>query len=228
MRKWIILVFPTVILLGLIVADQSAKGWAESKLAERAAAYYPPGSGSSASIRSFPFIPRLLFTGEVPRVTVNLDDLKIQQVLVRQLSIRVADVRIDRDEIFRGKVHVRDVGQGQIMVTLDGPALAKAIGADVRFTSAGDVEVHERIQGVNVTAKGKLTVKKDNVITMTPTSVQGAPVPAGRFAFNYRITGVELLPCAADAKVTKDTVTLSCDVVDVPAALVQIAESRRP
>ncbi len=227
MRKWIILVFPTVILLALIVADQSAKGWAESKLAERAAAYYPPGSGSSASIRSFPFIPRLLFTGGVPRVTVNLDDLRVQQVLVRQLSIQVSDVRIDRDEVFRGRVHVRDVGQGTITVTLDGPALAKAIGADVRFTSAGDVEVHERIQGVAVKAKGKLTIK-GNVITVTPTSVQGASVPASRFALNYRIPGAELLPCdAAEAMVSKDTVVLSCNVVDIPAALVQIAQSRK-
>ncbi|HZI38863.1 MAG TPA: DUF2993 domain-containing protein [Acidimicrobiia bacterium] len=225
MRKWIFLVLPTVVLLALIVADQGAKGWAESKLAERAAAYYPPGSGSSASIRSFPFIPRLLFTGQVPRVAVNLDDLRIQPVLIRKLSIRVSDVSIDRDEIFRGRVHVRDVGQGTITVTVDGPALAKAIGADVRFTSAGDVEVHERIQGVNVKAIGKLTVK-GNAITLTPTSVQGASVPPGRFALSYRIPGKELLPCAAHAEVTKDTVTLSCDVVDVPAALVQIAQSR--
>ena len=226
MRKWIFLVLPTVVLLALIVADQGVKGWAESKLAERAAAYYPPGSGSSASIRSFPFIPRLLFTGQVPRVAVNLDDLRIQSVLIRQLSIRVSDVRIDRDEIFRGRVHVRDVGPGTITVTLDGPALAKAIGADVRFTSAGDVEVHERIQGVNVKATGKLTVK-GNAITLTPTAVQGAAVPPGRFVLSYRIPGKELLPCAAHAEVTKDTVTLACDVVDVPAALVQIAQSRQ-
>ena len=227
MRKWLILVLPTVILLGLIVADQAAKGWAESKLAERAAAYYPPGSGSSASIRSFPFIPKLIFTGEVPRVTVNLDDLKIQAVLVRQLSIRVSDVKLDRDEIFRGRVHVRDVGQGQIVVTLDGPSLAKAIGADVRFTSGGDVEVHQKIQGTDVKAKGTLTVKKGNVITITPTSVEGRSVPANRFAVNYRIPGVELLPCEATAKVSRDKLVLSCDVVDIPAALVQIAQSGR-
>jgi len=225
-RKWIILVFPTVILLGLIVADQAAKGWAESKLAERAAAYYPPGSGSSASIRSFPFIPRLLFTGEVPRVDVNLDDLRAQAVLIRRLSIGVSDVQLDRDEIFRGTVHVRDVGQGTIAVTLDGPALAKAIGADLRFTPAGDVEMRQRIQGVDVKAKGKVTVK-GNVVTVTPTSVENRSVPAGRLALTYRIPGVELLPCAADAKVTEDTVTLSCNVVDIPAALVQIAQSGR-
>jgi hypothetical protein len=225
-RKWIFLVFPTVILLALIVADQAVKGWAESKLAERAAAYYPPGSGSSASIRSFPFIPRLLVTGEVPRVAVNLDDLRVQQVLIRQLSIRVSDVKLDRDEVFRGRVHVRDVGQGTIAVTLDGPALARAMGADLRFTSAGDVEMRQRIQGEDVKAKGKLTVKGNN-ITVTPTSVEGRSVPASRFAINYRIPGVELLPCAAESKITRDTVVLSCNVVDIPAALVQIAQSGR-
>jgi DUF2993 family protein len=225
-RKWIILVFPTVILLALIVGDQAVKGWTESKLAERAAAYYPPGAGSSASIHSFPFIPRLLFTGEVPRVDVNLDDLRVQAVLIRQLSIHVADMKLDRDELFRGRVHVLDVGEGTIVATLDGPALARATGADVRFTSAGDVEVHQRIQGVNIKAKGKLTVK-GNVITVTPTSVEGQSVPAGRFAINYRIPGVELLPCQADVKVIRDAVVLSCNVVDIPAALVQVAQPGR-
>jgi hypothetical protein len=225
-RKWIFLVFPTVVLLALIVADQGAKGWAESKLAQRAATYYPPGSGSSASIHSFPFIPRLLFTGEVPRVDVNLDDLRIQAVLVRQLSIHVAHVKLDRDEMFRGRVHVSDVGEGTIVATLDGPSLAKAIGADLRFTPAGDVEVHQRIQGVDVKAKGKVTFK-GNVIMVTPTSVQGLNVPASRFAINYRIPGIELLPCQAEAKVIKDAVVLSCDVVDIPAALIQAAQTNR-
>ena len=206
------------------MADQSAKGWAESKLAERAAAYYPPGSGSSASIHSFPFIPRLLFTGEVPRVDVNLDDLRVQAVLIRQLSIHVSDVSIDRDELFRGRVHVRDVGRGTITAHAGRAVAGPGVGADVRFTSAGDVEVHERIQGVNVKAKGKLTVK-GNVITVTPTSVEGRSVPASRFALNYRIPGTRPPPCAGRREGHQDTVTLSCDVADIPAALVQIAQS---
>jgi hypothetical protein len=225
-RKWIFLVVPTVILLALIVGDQAVKGWAETKLAERAAAYYPPGSGSSASIHSFPFIPRLLFTGDVPRIDINLDDLRVQAVLIRQLSIHVSDVKLDRDELFRGRVHVLDVGEGEIVVTLDGPSLARATGADVRFTSAGDVEVHQRIRGVDVMAKGRLTVK-GNVITVTPTSVEGRSVPAGRFAINYRIPGTELLPCEAEVKIIRDAVVLACNVVDIPAALIQVAQSGR-
>lgn len=223
MRKWIFLVIPTVLLLALVVVDRAAKGWAESQLAERAAAYYPPGAGSSASIRSFPFIGRLLFLGSVPRVAVNLDDLKFQAVVVRQLSLRVSDVKLDRAELFSGKVRLTDVGEGQIEATVDGPSLAKATGFDVRF-APGQVEVHQKIQGVDVVAKGQLTVK-GNVVTVTPTSVQGLNVPLSRFAIRYKIPGIEILPCQADVTVVRNGVVLSCDISDIPAALVQAAQS---
>jgi len=224
-RKWIFLVIPTVVLLALVMVDRAAKGWAESQLADRAASYYPPGAGSSASIRSFPFIGRLLFLGSVPRVDVNLDDLKFQAVLVRRLSLRVSDVKLDRAELFSGKVHLNDVGEGDIVATVDGPSLAKATGFDVRFTP-GQVEVHQKIQGVDVIAKGQLSVK-GNLVTVTPTSVQGLAVPASRFAISYRIPGIEILPCQADVKIIRNGVTLSCHVTDIPAALVQAAQSGR-
>lgn len=225
MRKWIVLVFPTVILLAFVVADQAAKGWAESQLADRAAAYYPPGSGSSASIRSFPFLGRLLFLGSVPRADVNLDDVRFQAVLVRRLSLRVSDVKLDRAELFSGRVHLDDIGQGQITATLDGPSLAKATGFDLRF-KPGEVEVHQKIQGIDVVAKGQVTVK-GNVVTVTPTSVQGLAVPLSRFAINYKIPGIEILPCQANVKIIQNGLTLSCQVSDIPAALVQAAQSGR-
>ena len=223
MRKWIVLVIPTVILLILIVGDQAAKGWAESKLAERAAAYYPPGAGSSASIHSFPFIGRLLFSGSVPRVDVNLDDVRIQEVLIRQLSIHVSDVKLNRSDLFKGRVHLDDVGAGKLVATIDGPSLAKAAGFDLRFTP-GEVQLHEKIQGVEVTARGKVAVK-GNVVTVTPTSVEGLNVPASRFVVSYRIPGIEILPCQADVKIVQNGIVVSCNVVDVPPALVQAAQS---
>jgi LmeA-like phospholipid-binding len=224
-RKWILLVIPTVLLLALVVGDQAAKGWAESKLAERAAAYYPPGSGSSAAIHSFPFLGRLLVSGSVPRADVNLDNLRVETVLIRQLSIHVSDVKLNRSELFSGRVHLDDIGKGRIVATLDGPSLAKATGFDVRF-KPGEVEVHQKIEGVDVVAKGKVAVK-GNLVTVTPTSVQGLAVPASRFAISYRIPGIEIFPCQADVKLIQNGVVLACDVTDVPAALVQAAQSGR-
>jgi LmeA-like phospholipid-binding len=218
-----LLVVPTVILLVLIVGDQAAKGWAESKLAERAAAYYPPGSGSSASIHSFPFIGRLLISGSVPRVDVNLDDLRIQEVLIKQLSIHVTAVQLNRSDLFHGKVHLDDVGQGKIVATIDGPSLGRAAGLDLRF-APGEVTVHEKIQGVDVTAKGTVAVK-GNTVSVTPKSVQGLDVPPSRLAVSYRIPGIEILPCQADVKIIENGIVVSCNVTDIPPALVQAAQS---
>jgi len=222
-RKWIFIVIPTVVVLALIVGDQAAKGWAESQLAERAAAYYPPGSGSSASIHSFPFIGRLLVSGSVPAVDVNLDDVRVDPVLIRRLSIHVTGVKLNRSELFHGKVHLDRVSSGKIVATLDGPSLARAAGADLRF-SPGVVTVHQKISGVDVTAKGKVTVK-GNAVTVTPTSVQGLDVPPSRFALNYRIPGIEIFPCQADVKIIQDAVVLDCTVGDIPPALLQAVQS---
>src|SRR5688572_26403215 len=115
------------------MGDQAAKGWAETKLAKRAAAYYPPGAGSSASISSFPFLGRLLFLGSVPRIDVNLDDLQVAPVVIRQMSLRVSDVTLDRGDLFRGKVHLEDAGRGTIVARVDGPPWARAVGPDVRL-----------------------------------------------------------------------------------------------
>jgi len=222
-RKWILLVVPTVIVLGLIVGDRAAKGWAESQLAERAAAYYPPGAGSSASIHSFPFVGRLLVSGSVPEVDVNLDDVRVDPVLIRQLSIHATDVKLSRSDLFHGRVHLDKVGSGKIVATLDGPSLARAAGVDMRFTP-GDVTIHQKIQGVDVTAKGKVTVK-GNVVSVTPTSVQGLDVPPSRFAVTYRLPGIEIFPCEADVKVVDNGVVLACTLHDIPPALVQAAQS---
>jgi hypothetical protein len=224
-RKWIFLVIPTVILLALIMGDQAAKSWAETKLAERAAAYYPPGVGSSASISSFPFLGRLLFLGSIPRIDINLDDLQVVPVVIRRLSLRVSDVKLDRGDLFAGKVHLEDIGRGTIVATVDGPSLARAVGLDVRF-APGEVTVRQRIQGVNVVAKGTVAVK-GNLVTVTPTSVEGLAVPLSRFAISYRIPGIELLPCQADVEVVKDGLVLACEVTDIPPALVQAAQTGR-
>jgi hypothetical protein len=224
-RKWIFLVFPTVVLLALIMGDQAAKGWVETKLAERAAAYYPPGAGSSASITSFPFLGRLVFLGTVPRVNVNLDDLQVPPVMIRQMSLRVSDVKLNRSDLLNGRVHLRDVGRGTIVATVDGPSLARAVGLDVRF-APGEVTVRQRIQGVNVVAKGTVAVK-GNLVTVTPTSVEGLSLPLSRFAISYRIPGIELLPCQADVEIVKDALVLACEVTDIPPALVQAVQTGR-
>ena len=134
-------------------------------------------------------------------------------------------MKLNRNDLFHGKVHLDDVGEGKIVATVDGPSLAKAVGLDLRFTP-GEVQVHEKIQGVDVVAKGTVSVR-GNLVSVTPTSVEGLSVPASRFAISYRIPGIEILPCQADVKLIQNGLVLSCNVTDIPAALVQAAQSGR-
>lgn len=216
MRKLIVVV---VVLGALATADVAARAWAESKLAEQAAAYYPPGTRASAAIRSFPFLGRLLLDGEVPEVRVGMENLQADVVTIRHLGLRLSDVIVDRDGLFRGRVEVTDVGAGRVEAFIDGPSLARATGLDLRFRD-GEVEFHRTIGGVDVFARARVTLE-GNRLRVVPTSVQGADVPPASFTVTYDIPGVELLPCTAQVRPVLDGLMVACGVEDVPPALVR-------
>jgi hypothetical protein len=210
----------------LLVADVAARSWAESKLADQAAAYYPPSGTSSASIRSFPFLGRLLILGDVPGVSVRMEDLHADLLTVRRLELDLVDVNVDRGELFAGRVRVRDVGAGRIEALVDGSSLARAVGLDLRFAD-GEVEIHKTVRGVDVSARGRVTLE-GNRLHIVPTSVQGLGLPATAFTVTYQIPGAELLPCQAEVRPVPEGVLVACAVDDVPPALVQGAATTAP
>jgi hypothetical protein len=222
MRKWKwkrwIVVFG-VILAVLLFADQAARVWAEGKLRDRAAAYYPPSASSSASIRSFPFLGRLLASGNVPEVTLSMQDVRYGLVLVSTLTFDLHSVEIDRGELVKGHLRLLDVGQGRIEARLDGTSIGRALGVDLRFGD-GVIQLQKQVQGVKVSATAKVTFS-GNVVRVEPIKVQGAAVPAAALTLSYMIPGAQLLPCKADVRVVPGAVILSCAVSDVPAGFVQ-------
>ncbi len=214
-----------VVLLGaLLAADVATRAWAESKLAAYARSYYPPAGGADASIRSFPFMGRLLATGSVPEVSLVMTDVQPGRALggvavVSRLIIELDRVEVDRGELFRGRVRVLDIGQGRIEAMIDGGSLAKALGADLRFRP-GEVEVHQNVGGTDVFARGRVELR-GNVVTVVPISVEGVNLPLSSFALRYEIPGVELLPCPAQVALVEGGISVACTIDDVPAALVQ-------
>ncbi|MGH8972558.1 MAG: LmeA family phospholipid-binding protein [Acidimicrobiia bacterium] len=203
----------------LVAADVLARAWAESNLARQAAAYYPPSTASSASIRSFPFLGRLLVAGEVSAVSLRMEGLPADVLTVRHLQFDLDDVKIDRGEMFAGRVRVLDVGAGRVEALVDGTSLARALGLDVRFAD-GEVEVHREIRGVDVSARGRVTLE-GNKLRIVPISAQGLSVPASTFTVTYDIPGVRLLPCDAEVRPVPEGLLVACSVEDVPPALVQ-------
>jgi hypothetical protein len=216
MRKLIVLaVFAGV----LVAADIGARSRAEAELAEQSAAYYPPSSASSASIESFPFLGRLLAVGDVQHVSLRMENLRAGILTVRRLEFDLSDVEVDRSELFAGRVRVLDVGAGRIEALVDGASMAQAAGLDLRF-SDGEVEVHRNVRGVDVSARGRVTLE-GNRLRIVPTSVQGLRLPASAFSVTYDIPGVELLPCEAEVRPVPEGLLVACAVDDVPPALVQ-------
>jgi hypothetical protein len=205
----------------LLLVDQVARSWAEAKLRERAAAYYPPATSASASIRSFPFLGRLAVQGLVPEVRLTMDDVRFETLLVRSLRLDLHTVEIDTGELVRGRVRVLDVGQGRIDLRIDGASLGRAIGADVRLMD-GSVEVHKRAGALDVVARGQVTLE-GNTLRLQPTSVEGAGVPASAFAVTYEIPGSKLPPCRAEVRVVPGALLAGCTFTGVPESLVRDA-----
>jgi hypothetical protein len=216
LRKLIVLL---VVLGALVLADMAARSWAEAKLAEQTAAYYPPSSASSASIRSFPFLGRLLLFGDVPGVSVRMENLRAGILTVRRLEFDLTDVRVDRGELFAGRVQVVDVGAGRVEALVDGSSLARVVGVDLRFAE-GEVEIRRRVRGVDVSARGRVTLE-GNRLRIVPTSVQGLGVPASALSVTFDIPGARLLPCQAEVRPVAEGLLVTCAVDDVPPALVQ-------
>lgn len=205
----------------LLVADVAAKAWAESKTRERAVAYYPPGAGGAASIRSFPFLVHLFAFGKVPEVTLTLDNLRPGAVVIRRLSINAHQVDLDRGELFNGRVRVLDVGRGRIEARVDGPSLARAVGVELRFSN-GEVQIHRQVGGHDVFARVKASVQ-GNLLRLEPITGEGLTLPAG--VVTYRMPGAELIPCRADVRVVDDGLLASCTIDDVPPALAGAVQS---
>jgi LmeA-like phospholipid-binding len=220
-RKWKWIAALVAVLAVLLFADQAARVWAEGKLRDRAAAYYPPSTSASASIRSFPFLGRLLANGTVPEVTLSMQDIRYGVVVVSSLTVDLHSVLVDRDQLFKGHVRLLDVGQGRIEARLDATSLGRAAGVDLRIAD-GLIQVHKRVQGVDVNATARVTFA-GNVVRVEPIKVQGAAVPASALAGSYKIPGAELLPCPPAVRTVPGAVILSCAVDDVPAVLVQQA-----
>jgi hypothetical protein len=220
MRRLVIL----LIIVGILLAgDQAARVYAQTKLAERAASYYPPSTAADASIRSFPFVGRLLVMGDVVEMKVGMENLQADEVLIRRLDLDLQHVELDRNALFRGRIELTDIGSGRIDALIDGPSLARATQTDLRFHE-DSVEIHKRVGGADVFARGRASVS-NNVLRLQPTSVQGVGLPASAFALTIRMSGPEILPCDAVAEPVEGGLLVGCTVKDVPPSLLRAARS---
>ena len=188
------------------MADLGARSVVESELEERVELEAQPAGDTTARISSFPFLARLLTTGEVSRLTVAAAGVTVERLTFARLAVDLDDVTLDRDRLLsERKIVLTDLRRGTAEAEVTQEELSERIGVPVTL-EPGRARV--RVAGQTVTATASVD---DNTLRL---SVSGVSVPS------LRIPKLPLVPCVADAVILPGRVRLTCTVDEVPAELV--------
>jgi hypothetical protein len=189
-----------------VAADLAVRSAAESQLRQRVIVAAAPAGATTARIESFPFLGRLLTSGQVSHVEVSAGDVTVQGVTFARIGVDLRDVTFDRHRLLSDqKVVVSSLQHGTATAELTAAQLSKLLGVDVTLL-AGKAQI--RVAGELVTATASVS---ENVLHL---SVSGLSVPA------LSIPKLPLVPCVADAVILPGRIRLTCSVDQVPPELV--------
>jgi hypothetical protein len=190
----------------LVAADVAVRSVAESQLRDRVKLATSPGGETTARIDSFPFLPRLLLSGDVSRIRVSAADVAVEGVTFARVAVDLRDVTFDRDLLMSDrKVVLASLSRGTAVAEVTQDELSERLGVPVTL-EAGRARVE--VAGQTVTATASVS---DNTLRL---SVSGLSVPA------LRIPKLPLVPCVAAAEIIPGRVRLSCSVDAIPPELV--------
>lgn len=213
MRRIVWLVVVLAILTGV---DLVARTIAEQQVADQVKSELPANSHVSASIPTFPFVPRLVFWGSVPKVKVTATDIAGKPLSVARVEVSVSGVEINRHSL----VNHRRVD----LVAVDNGTVA----ADVTQNALSDV-LHIPVQIGN----GRVTVViSGQTLTVVPTIDKNnkhlilTPVGGGQVQ-TVGLGQTNLIPCAGKVQVEESKLRLSCAFDHIPDAFVRAANNAK-
>lgn len=195
------------LLAGLLVAaDVGARTVAESQIRDRVAVAAGPAGETSAHIESFPFLVRLLTSGDVSRIRVAAQDVTVEDLTLARVALDLHGVTIERDRLLsEQKVVLTALDRGTATAEVTAEQLSERLGIPVTL-EAGRARV--RVAGQTVTAAASVS---DNRLRL---AVAGVDLPT------LRIPKLPLLPCVANAEILPGRIRMTCTVDKVPAELV--------
>ena len=86
----------------------------------------------SAQISSFPFLGRLLASGEISQVDVAVRDLTVRGVTFASVGVRLRSVEIDRDSLLNDRrVALKSIDHGTAVVEISGSEISRLLGVTV-------------------------------------------------------------------------------------------------
>lgn len=194
-----------ILLTVLGAVDQGARVFAENKLEEKARAEVRGASSVEAGISSFPFLGRLLVSGSVSTVEVRAEKTVLGDLLSASVEVDMRGVRLDRDQLFSGKVELRGIDAGTVAIELDAAGLSRVLKLPVEIAGG---EVRVTLAGRTLATRVAMDA---GALVLDVAGLRTLKVPVARNG---------LVNCtAANAEIRGDTIRLTCAVDEVPPAL---------
>lgn len=200
-----------VLTLGL-GADVAARSFVEGKVDERAREEAPAGSRVDASVGSFPFLPSLLLTGTVSKASVHLENIAAGVLVFAQVDLELRGVRIDRSYLIQeGKARIHRIDKGVVSAEITAEAIEKILRVPVRMAQ-GTITLTVAGREIPVTPKvsatGQLTLEGNGLSRV----------------FSLKIPKTDYVPCVGQVTILAGRMRLSCEIDEVPPALIDAAQ----
>ncbi|MEA2827373.1 MAG: hypothetical protein QOG43_1812 [Actinomycetota bacterium] len=159
----------------------------------------------SAKISSFPFVGRLLVSGEISQVDVAVRDITVRGVTFASVGVRLRSVKIDRDPLVQDRrVVLTSIGRGTAVVEISGAEISRLLGVTV-VLEEGNARV--LVAGTLVPVSARVD---GNTLVV---NAAGITLPA------IDIPKLPLVSCLTGTEILAGRVRLTCDVDRVPVEL---------
>ncbi|HUQ62368.1 MAG TPA: DUF2993 domain-containing protein [Acidimicrobiales bacterium] len=212
MRKLLLVVLLLIVGM-LVVADFAARAAVEDQLQANLRKDVPSATSASVEIDSFPFLARLLVSGELSELHASATDVDAGPLSLARVTVDLQDVHIDRDALLRQRrVELTGIGKGTATAEITQEELSDALNVPVQLSN-GKIGV----RAGPLQASAKVSVQ-DNVIRVNAGPVS---LPA------IRIPKAPLLPCVANAEILDGRIRVSCTLDEVPPELLRLATTNR-
>ncbi len=201
-----------LIILGLVVAiaaigDLLLRAWVESRIESSAEAKLQGVASVRADIDGYPFLPRLVATGEITGITIELDGLAAEPIDVASIRLDVDGIRFDRTDLFfDSRATITDVEVVRITAVIGEDTVRALTGLDVDF---GDGRATIRVAGRQVVAAAAV---RDGALVFDASPLSDVSVP---------IPGADLLPCTVEGRIVLDALEFTCTTDRLPPLLVR-------
>lgn len=195
----------------LIGADVAARGFVESAVNARAQQEAPPGTTVSASVGGFPFLPGLVFGTTVSKASVRIENLETDVLVFADIEIDLHGLHLDRGRLINDrKARITSIDRGTVTATVTEQALSTALPVTVTM------------------ADGKITANvAGSEVVVTPSVKAGRLVltgPGGN-SFDLKMPTTDFLPCIGDVTVEEGRLRFSCEIHEVPPALLDAVQN---